>query len=311
MSTTWLPIFGSPLQQATDGSLVFEGGVQQNQNGQDTANLGLYVSNHDFSGGTVAATVEFAEVSPFTCFDLILSYDPQSSATINAGIPAHSYHLFAIREYRNTKWNLIAGVGDHEAALKPRSPYKLVATVAGSAVRLEVDGILVLNTVLPSPLPKSQVGLLCLNKANMTIRDFRVETHRPTAFVVMQFSSPFNDLYSEVIKSICSELNVDVFRSDDEHRPGMIVSDISRAITESSFIIADVTPVNANVFYELGYAHGRNKPAIILAERATKLPFDVSPFRTLFYDNSIAGKPRLEAGLRSAIQSILRGPSQA
>jgi hypothetical protein len=59
------------------------------------------------------------------------------------------------------------------------------------------------------------------------------------------------------------------------------------------------------VFYEVGYAHALNKPTILIAERNIKLPFDVSPFRTLFYENTIAGKKKIEEGLRKHITSAL------
>jgi hypothetical protein len=35
------------------------------------------------------------------------------------------------------------------------------------------------------------------------------------------------------------------------------------------------------------------------------LPFDVSPFRTLFYENTIEGKRKIEERLRNHIQAIL------
>jgi hypothetical protein len=56
----------------------------------------------------------------------------------------------------------------------------------------------------------------------------------------------------------------------------------------------------------VGYAHARGKPTILIADRGIeKLPFDVSPFRTLFYENSIDGKRRIEEGLRKHIKAIL------
>ncbi len=148
-----------------------------------------------------------------------------------------------------------------------------------------------------SPYTRSQVGLFCVDTSDIHIRDFAVKSVRPRAFVVMQFSSPFNDVYAEVIKQVCDDLAVEVHRVDETFGPGVIIADISRSILESTFVIADITPLNANVSYELGYAHGRGKPTILIAERETRLPFDVSPFRTLSYENSIGGKPRLEAGL--------------
>ena len=57
-------------------------------------------------------------------------------------------------------------------------------------------------------------------------------------------------------------------------------------------------PTTPNVFYEVGYAHGIKKATILLSDRTReKLPFDVSGFRTLFYDNTIGGKSDVEARL--------------
>jgi nucleoside 2-deoxyribosyltransferase len=70
-------------------------------------------------------------------------------------------------------------------------------------------------------------------------------------------------------------------------------------------VIADITPINQNVFYELGYSHALNKPTILLAERGKQLPFDVSGYRVLIYDNTIAGKKQLEDGLTKHFEAIL------
>jgi nucleoside 2-deoxyribosyltransferase len=59
------------------------------------------------------------------------------------------------------------------------------------------------------------------------------------------------------------------------------------------------------VYYEVGYAHALKKPTILIAESPTQLPFDVSPFRTLFYENSIAGKAKVESGLKQHLEAIL------
>ena len=70
-------------------------------------------------------------------------------------------------------------------------------------------------------------------------------------------------------------------------------------------IIADITTKNANVFFELGYAFARNKPVILLAKKTdVPLPFDVSSFRVLFYEDSIGGKPKVEEGLRNHLRAI-------
>ena len=84
------------------------------------------------------------------------------------------------------------------------------------------------------------------------------------------------------------------------------VLNIIGGIIESEVIIADITPVNANVFYELGYAHAFFKPTILLAQRGTQLPFDLSGYRVIFYDDSIKGKREVEEKLRKHLKSIIK-----
>ena len=114
-----------------------------------------------------------------------------------------------------------------------------------------------------------------------------------------------------MIAPLGQELGFDVRRADEIYGPGLIIADIERQISASAIVIADITPENPNVYWEVGYAHAVRKPTILIAERGTELPFDVSPFRTLFYDNTIAGKAKIEEGLRKhidAIQSQWPGP---
>jgi nucleoside 2-deoxyribosyltransferase len=86
------------------------------------------------------------------------------------------------------------------------------------------------------------------------------------------------------------------------------LQDIVRSIKESDVIIADITPVNANVFYELGYAHAMNKPTILLANRKIeKLPFDVSGYRVIFYDDTIRGRRDIEESLEKHLENVIKG----
>jgi len=100
----------------------------------------------------------------------------------------------------------------------------------------------------------------------------------------MQFTESFNTLYEEVIKPVCREFGYQAVRADDRFNSGLIINEIIQSIQDASIVIADITPKNPNVYYEVGYAHALNKPTILLSDKTQdKLPFDVSGFRTLFY----------------------------
>jgi len=126
------------------------------------------------------------------------------------------------------------------------------------------------------------------------------------AFVVMQFNTPeYEELYRDVIKPVCESMGLNPFRASDTYSPGLVVADIARQIAESRVIIAEITPVNANVYYEVGYADALGKPVILIADKSMReLPFDVRPYRTIFYENSIGGKNRVEETLKKYLTAI-------
>ena len=128
------------------------------------------------------------------------------------------------------------------------------------------------------------------------------------AFIVMQFSSPYNEVYSDVIRKLCEESGIDPVRADEIYGPGIIIKDVVDRIAKSQVVIADISPTNPNVYFEVGYALALGKPIVLLAQRRVPdapLPFDLSAFRVLFYDDSIGGKLKLETGLRKHLKQIL------
>ena len=186
--------------------------------------------------------------------------------------------------------------------------YSVTADVRGQRLRLTVDGIPVIDQHLPHPLEGYQPGLFAWGRGPVTFRSVDWSMDRPRAFVVMQFTEPFDSLYSEVIRPVCEESGFQPYRADEVFRPGLVLQDIISGLVESDVVIADVTPTNANVFYELGYAHARNTPTVLLARRNGELPFDISGHRVIFYDDSIAGKSEVEAALTRHLSSIVGEP---
>jgi hypothetical protein len=84
------------------------------------------------------------------------------------------------------------------------------------------------------------------------------------------------------------------------------MADVLQDILESEFVVADVTPANPNVYYEVGVADALGKPVILVADRAQRqiLPFDIAPNRTIYYENTIAGKKKFEEDFRKSIAAL-------
>ncbi|HKB64330.1 MAG TPA: hypothetical protein VKC61_00650 [Pyrinomonadaceae bacterium] len=263
--------------------------------------VGTYITDQRFSGGTITGQISFQQISQSSTCEFILSYQPVTQSFVTAGIGGAG--MFCVRSF-DSRWNNHASSGDRANLVASRK-YDLKVGVIGSRVKVTVDGVDVVETVLPFTLSPGQTGIWCSDVTPVFVSDYRVSTVKPTAFVVMQFTKPYDDLYNEVIKPVCEQFGITTVRGDEEQGPGLIVADIARQISESKLIVAEITPSNVNVYYEVGYAHALNKPTILIAERETKLPFDVSPFRTIFYDNTIEGKRRIEEGFRKHLHAIL------
>lgn len=300
MNINWAPLLGECEQR--DSKLIFKGGTT-NYQGSVVSVVGNFIANQKFAGGSIAAEIEFDNIDASTGCSIIFYYDSAQSSFAIAGLG--NGQLYSIRSFYQGRWTTYSFAGDPKN-LKSGKKYKLQISVLGSNVILNVDGVNVLSFLLPVSLPQSQIGLWCCSESDITIDNFSVTSEDPRAFIVMQFTPPYNELYNDVISKICEEeYKIKAVRSDEIYGPGIIIGDIEKQIIESKLVIAEITPANPNVYYEVGFARALRKPTILIAEKSTKLPFDVSPFRVLFYENSISGKKNIEDALRKHLKAIL------
>ena len=73
---------------------------------------------------------------------------------------------------------------------------------------------------------------------------------------------------------------------DEDSLPDRIDNKIYSYLLRSAFIIAEVTTLNPNVFYELGLAHMLEKDCIIVTRTPiSKIPFDINRIRAERYDS--------------------------
>ena len=96
---------------------------------------------------------------------------------------------------------------------------------------------------------------------------------------------PFEDKFFEVYEMLKRKFEEDFIFSHagDEDNQQNILKDIIQAIYEADIVIADLTGLNANVFYELGVAHTLNKKVIIITQDISSLPFDLKSYRAKEY----------------------------
>lgn len=64
---------------------------------------------------------------------------------------------------------------------------------------------------------------------------------------------------------------------------GEIMEWMKHKIATAALIIAEMTDANPNVYLEVGYAWGKNRPTLLLARNGINLEFDAKGHRCIFY----------------------------
>ena len=93
-------------------------------------------------------------------------------------------------------------------------------------------------------------------------------------------------------------------RVDEIMTATKIPDDVKELIRTSSAVVIDLTGLNPNVVYELGFADGLGKKAILIQEgKVSGLPFDFAASRVFVYERNQVGLQDLSEKLKRVIQS--------
>jgi hypothetical protein len=129
-----------------------------------------------------------------------------------------------------------------------------------------------------------------------------------TCFVIMPFTSLFNEEYKGIIRPAIELAGLKCVRPDEIYSKPQVTSDIWKALRSSRIVIAELSGKNINVFYELGLAHALGKPTIIITRNEKDVPFDLKALRYLYYDiNNPAWGDNLKNNLKEMILAVLKG----
>jgi hypothetical protein len=125
-------------------------------------------------------------------------------------------------------------------------------------------------------------------------------------FVLMPFVKEMDPIYTDHIKPAVESEGIACQRADEIVGTNIITFDIWEKINRSRIIIADLTNMNPNVFYEIGLAHALGKEVILIAQTMNDVPFDLKSLRCIVYSFTPRGMKELETTLVKTIQIIMR-----
>lgn len=114
-------------------------------------------------------------------------------------------------------------------------------------------------------------------------------------------------LFEEIVEPVFlhfSDFRVE--RSDKLAQPGLIDAQVINNLLSADLVIADLTGLNPNAFYEIGIRHMAQKPIIHMHQAGEKIPFDVSLYRSIKFSRA---RPRdiraARTDLQRAVQAAL------
>lgn len=119
-------------------------------------------------------------------------------------------------------------------------------------------------------------------------------------FVAMPFSEdePYmKDVYELGIQYMVNTAGYLCERVDMAIFNGNILDRIKSKIETATLVIADLTGANANVYLEVGYAWGKDRPTLLIAKKCDELKFDVKGQYCIEYENIVELRKKLEPHL--------------
>jgi hypothetical protein len=129
---------------------------------------------------------------------------------------------------------------------------------------------------------------------------------KKSAFVIMPFDVKFRPVYDVMIRPTLRDAGFsEVRRADRPPNARNILTDIMEGVGGADLVVADLTGLNANVFYELGVAHCLGQPVIHIKRRGGKVPFDLKQYTYIEYSRRL--DPDFIAVLREMAERAAQG----
>jgi hypothetical protein len=119
-------------------------------------------------------------------------------------------------------------------------------------------------------------------------KDKGVDLSKRRCFVVSAFGANPEEQkrHKQVLRHLVRKVlgrRFQVVRADEIDDEGLITNQIIEHLIDDDLVIADLTGLNPNVFYEVAVRHAARKPIIHLITQGQEIPFDVANMRAVQY----------------------------
>ena len=120
---------------------------------------------------------------------------------------------------------------------------------------------------------------------------WKIQEHDKTVFVGMPFIDKgelvFNNVYQQGIKPAVRQLDLKVWRADENMSNVVIMCKICQGIQKSRYAIIDISDWNSNVLFEFGLVCGLGKRAVLIKNKMSSVPTDLRGLEYISYEDDL------------------------
>lgn len=252
-----------------------------------------------FVGVVPPIDFEYAEIRAFTTTALrILSEECPSARHVAMTIHGVNYGL-------DERESFLAQLGGIMDATK-----KGVLVERVSILEKQGRRAVRLKTLLRETWPQARTPAPTTKPTKQRITAGRDSLRKPHVFVAMPFAKDLEDVFVFGIQGpvnaagyLCERVDMTTFTGD-------ILDRIKSRIETATLVVADLTGANANVYLEVGYAWGKQRPTLLLAKKGDDLKFDVRGQRCIVYENIVDLSKKLQTDLAVLLSGLSPSPSR-
>lgn len=92
--------------------------------------------------------------------------------------------------------------------------------------------------------------------------------------------------FGSLVEPAMAEIGLKLVRADKIGQPGMITSQVIEHVKRCRLVIADLSYLNPNVFYEMALRHACKLPVVHIIRKPDRIPFDVNQSRAIVIDDT-------------------------
>ena len=138
-----------------------------------------------------------------------------------------------------------------------------------------------------------------------------------TCFVIMPFSKTescsqqiWTKIYEEMVKPAVTGSKLSFTCERAKPRTGNLIRDILNKLNSADVVIADLTDMNPNVFYELGVRHTLRNRTVLITQDMQHVPSDLQSYWVVVYKRGQVGRADFKQNIRKILREMITAPDK-